>query len=158
MTRYSMIAFAVAAVACGKDAAPSRADRGPPAAGDIAKKPCDYLARADAEAALELALPGTTETETTGECIYHSAEFYGVTFAVGTWEGVTQSANSGGQNHPATPVTGIGDEALRQGSHLYVRKGDRGLAVALNGPAVDANQDTAIARARVLALKILPKM
>jgi len=154
MTGTWMLAIALGLLgACGKDAAP-------PSAGSVTptRKPCDYLARADAEAALELALPGTTETEGTGECNYHSAEFYGVTFATGTWEGVTQSANTGGQNHPAVPVTGIGDEALSQGSHLYVRKGERGLVVSLNGPAVDADRAKAIDRARGLAIKILTKM
>jgi hypothetical protein len=146
-----------ALVACGKDGAQTERNA-PPAAGGNAKKPCEYLARADAEAALELPLPGTTETEGTGECNYHSAEFYGVTFAIGTWEGVMQSANSGGQNHPAKPVTGIGDEAVSQGEHLYVRKGERGLMVSLNGPAVDADRTKALARARDLAVKILPKM
>jgi hypothetical protein len=162
MTRPMMFAIAVACMACGacgKDAAPSGADRGgPPATAGTPKKPCEYLARADAEAALELALPATTETEGTGECNYHSAEFYGVTFAIGTWEGVMQSANSGGQNHPPKPVTGIGDEAVSLGEHLYVRKGDRGLVVSLNGPAVDGNYDKGLARARDLAAKILPKM
>ncbi|HET9987676.1 MAG TPA: hypothetical protein VFQ65_04135 [Kofleriaceae bacterium] len=159
MIRFTMLAIAALGVACGKDAAPSGADHGgPPTAGGNAKKPCAYLARADAEAALELALPGTTETEVTGECNYHSAEFYGVTFAIGTWDGVLLSANSGGQNHPPKPVAGIGDEAVSLGEHLYVRKGQRGLMVSLNGPAVDADHAKALARARDLAMKILPKM
>jgi hypothetical protein len=159
MFRYKMLAIAVVLVACGKDAAPNGGDHAtPPAAGGDAKKPCSYLARADAEAALELALPGTTETEGTGECNYHSPEFYGVTFAVGTWEGVMQSANSGGQNHPPASINGLGDEAVSVGEHLYVRKGERGLMVSLNGPAVDADHAKAIDRARGLALKILPKI
>ena len=161
MTRNMMFALAmtVVASACGKDAAQTRVDHGePPAAGGNAKKPCEYLARADAEAALEIPLPGTTETEGTGECIYHSSEFYGVAVTVGTWEGVTQSANAGGQNHPAKPVSGIGDEAMSQGTHLYVRKGERGLVVSLNGPAVDADNAKELSRARDLAVKILPKM
>jgi hypothetical protein len=157
MIKYTMLA--VALMACGKDAAPNNTDHGgPPAAGGNAKKPCEYLARADAEAALELALPGTTETEGTGECIYHSAEFYGVTFATGPWDGVLLSANSGGKDHPPTPVTGIGEEAVSLGVNLYVRKGERGLMVSLNGPAVDADRNKALARAKDLALKILPKM
>jgi len=154
-----VVAALYALVACGNDGGQTNADRNaPPAAGGNAKKPCEYLARADAEAALELPLPGTTETEITGECNYHSSEFYGVTFAIGTWEGVLQSANSGGQQHPPKPVTGLGDEALSQGDHLYVRKGERGLVVSLNGPAVDGNRDKGLARARDLAMKILPKM
>jgi hypothetical protein len=160
MRRLIQVAgLAVVLVACGKDGAQTNAARNTPAAaGANPKKPCEYLARADAEAALELPLPGTTETEVTSECNYHTSEFYGVTFAVGSWEGVMQSANSGGQNHPPKPVTGIGDEAVSLGEHLYVRKGDRGLMVTLNGPAVDADHDKALARARDLALKILPKM
>lgn len=154
MTGTWMIAIAFGLLgACGQDAVPQGGR-------NVAssRKPCDYLARADAEAALELALPGTTETEVTGECNYHNAEFYGVTFATGTWEGVMQSANTGGQNHPPVAVPGIGDEAVSQGSHLYVRKGERGLMVSLNGPAVDADSAKAIARARGLAVKVLAKM
>jgi len=108
-TRF-VVAALCALAACSKDAASTNAERNtPPAAGDNAKKPCEYLARADAEAALELPLPGTTETEVTGECNYHTSEFYGVTFAIGTWDGVLLSANSGGQQHPPKPIAGLGD-------------------------------------------------
>ena len=59
---------------------------------------------------------------------------------------------------PPTPVTGVGDEASSLGVNLYVRKGERGLMVSLNGPAVDADRNKALARAKDLALEILPKM
>jgi hypothetical protein len=101
-------------------------------------------------------LPRTTETEVTGECIYHTPEFYGVTVAIGAWDGVLLSANGGG--HPPIAVAGIGDEAVHNGSHLYVRKGERGLMVSLDGPTVDADEVKAVAQATVLARMILPNL
>jgi hypothetical protein len=53
--------LAAALVACGKGGGQTNADHNaPPAAGGNAKKPCEYIARADAEAALEIPLPATT--------------------------------------------------------------------------------------------------
>ncbi|MEP6863919.1 MAG: hypothetical protein ABJE66_25045 [Deltaproteobacteria bacterium] len=158
------IILAAALWSCGKDGAPaakakpSAAVKAGTAGPAGAKKPCEYVMRSDAEAALGMPLPGTTETEVTGECIYHTPEFYGVTVAIGTWEGVLLSANGGGASHPPLAVAGIGDEAVHNGSHLYVRKGERGLMVSLNGPTVDADEGKAVAQAMVLARKILPNL
>lgn len=149
------ITFALALAACSNDKAAT--GQAQPAAA-AARKPCAYLVRADAEAALELPLPGTTETEGTGECIYHTAEFYGVAVSVGTWDGVSLAANSGGPQDPAVRTAGLGDEAVTHGGYTYVRKGNRGLRVGINGPAVDGDEVKLLARERALAMKILPSL
>ena len=55
-------------------------------------------------------------------------------------------------------MSGIGDEALKISPPvlLYVRKGDRGFMISLNGPAINASADKVLARETALALKILP--
>lgn len=129
-----------------------------PIAGANGKKPCEYIARADAEAAVELALPQTNENIVTGQCDYSSKEFYGSTLTVGTWEGVTQALTAEGSRFKPVKVSGIGDEALKISPPvlLYVRKGDRGFMISLNGPAINASADKVLARETALALKILP--
>jgi hypothetical protein len=151
---------------CGHDAAkdsPATKSTGglkpnDPIAGANGKKPCEYIARADAEAAVELALPQTNENTVTGQCDYSSKEFYGSTLTVGTWEGVTQALTAEGSRFKPVKVSGIGDEALKISPPvlLYVRKGDRGFMISLNGPAINASADKVLARETALALKILP--
>ena len=148
MTLRSTVLF-VLLVACGRDAATARAAPAP------GKKPCAYLARADAEAALELKLPLTNENLTVGECDYSSPEFYGSQLTVGSWEGVTQAFNGLDAQHRPLAVAGVGDEALHIDGHLWVRKGGRGFMINLNGPAVDGLKDRGLARATLLAKKIL---
>jgi hypothetical protein len=130
----------------------------PMAATATGKKPCEYIARADAEAAIELKLPKTTENVTLGQCDYNTAEFYGSSLSVGDWDGVHTAAQGGDSSHPPQSVSGVGDEALSRGGNLYVRKGDRGFLLSLNGPAVDGLPDRGLARTKALALKILANM
>jgi hypothetical protein len=128
-----------------------------PIPGANGKKPCEYITRADAEAAVELALPQTNENIVTGQCDYNSKEFYGSTLTVGTWEGVTQSLTAEGSRFTPVKVSGIGDEALKVSPGLlFVRKGDRGMSISLNSPAINASADKVLARETALALKILP--
>ena len=148
--RFLSILLVIAA--CGKD---SSSKPEPGTGGVTTKKPCEYMARGDAEAALELKLPNTNEGTPPGECDYMTAEFYGAALGMGTWDGAKMAASSG---HPK-PVAGVGDEALWIGrGHLYVRKGDAGFLIAINGPAVDALPDEGLAKAKTLALTILAKM
>ena len=124
------------------------------------RKPCEYMKREDAEVAVGLPLPKTTEIIPLGMCDYMTAEFYGASLTVGDWEGVKGAATSGGAKRPPTVISGVGDEALNlngsNGSNLYVRKGDRGFLLTLNGPNVDGLPDHGLEREKVLALKILP--
>jgi hypothetical protein len=127
----------------------------PGAAGVATKKPCEYMARADAEAAIELKLPQTNEGTPPGECDYTTAEFYGAALTMGDWEGVKKAASAG----KSQPVSGVGDEALfKTGGLIYVRKGDRGFLLSINGPVVDHSADRGLAKAKTLALTILAKM
>jgi hypothetical protein len=159
--RSIVIVFALAG--CGRDDAKAARSatpdpRDPMAATATGKKPCEYIARADAEAAVGLPLPKTTENVTLGICDYNTAEFYGSSFSVGDWDGVNAAAQSGRPSHPPQTVSGVGDEAVNLGGNLYVRKGDRGFLLVLNGPAVDRLPDKGLARAKALALKILPNL
>ena len=124
------------------------------------RKPCEYMKREDAEYAVGLPLPKTTEIIPLGMCDYMTAEFYGASLTVGDWEGIKGAATSGGASHQPTAISGVGDEALNlngsNGSNLYVRKGDRGFLLTLNGPNVDGLPDHGLEREKVLALKILP--
>ena len=124
------------------------------------RNPCEYMKREDAELAVGLPLPKTTEIIPLGMCDYMTAEFYGASLTVGDWEGVKGAATSGGAKRPPTVISGVGDEALNlngsNGSNLYVRKGDRGFLLTLSGPNVDGLPDHGLEREKVLALKILP--
>ena len=60
--------------------------------------------------------------------------------------------------HPK-PVTGAGDEAVTiGGGTIYVRKGNRGFLLVINGPVVDHSTDDGLAKASALAVSIAAKM
>jgi predicted small lipoprotein YifL len=128
----------------------------------FARKPCEYMQRADAEAAVGQALPNTTEHTALGMCDYNTPDFYGASLTVGDWEGIKGAATSGGPQRPPTTVSGVGDEALNLngsgGSNLYVRKGGRGFLLILNGPNIDGLPDRGLEREKTLALKILQNL
>ncbi len=141
-------------VACHDSPSKSEPAVTPPAAGASAKTPCEYMARGDAEAAVELKLPGTTE-HAPETCQYSSPEFYGASLTFGDWESIKQAASTG---HPK-PVTGVGDEAVTIGAGtIYVRKGSRGFLLVINGPVVDHSTDQGLAKASALAVSIAAKM
>lgn len=124
------------------------------------RKPCEYMARADAEAAVGLPLPKTSEHIPLGMCDYTTAEFYGASLTVGDWESIKGAATSGGPQSQPVAITGVGDEALNlngsNGSNLYVRKGGQGFLLTLNGPNIDGLPDHGLEKEKVLAQKILP--
>ena len=124
------------------------------------RNPCEYMVRADAEAAVGQPLPMTSEQIPLGMCTYTTAEFYGASLTVGDWEGVKGAATSG--NAQPVAIAGVGDEALNlngsNGSTLYVRKGSQGFLLTLNGPNIDGLPDHGLDREKILALKILPNL
>jgi len=138
------------------DASP--ADNG--SAGSRRAKPCEYMLRSDAEAALGLPLPNTAENISLGTCDYTTLEFYGASLTVGAWESM-KTAATGGRHQPVA-ISGVGDEALNlngaSGSLLYVRKGERGFLLTINGPQVDGLPDHGLEREKTFAQKILPKL
>ncbi|MDT4966051.1 MAG: hypothetical protein QOJ64_788 [Acidobacteriota bacterium] len=121
-------------------------------------KPCEFMARVDAEAAVGQALPQTTENIPLGMCDYNAEGFAaGASLTIGDWEGI-KGAATGGRAVP-TSIAGVGDEALNlngsNGSTLYVRKGDQGFLLTLNGPEIDGLVDHGLSQEKDLAVKIL---
>jgi hypothetical protein len=121
-------------------------------------KPCEFMARADAETAVGQVLPQTTENIPLGMCDYNAEGFVaGASLTIGDWEGI-KGAATGGRAVP-TPIQGVGDEALNlngsNGSNLYVRKGNQGFLLTLNGPNIDGLPDHGLSQEKVLAVKIL---
>lgn len=128
-----------------------------------ARKACDLLMQADAETAVGQPLPKKTENLTLGMCDYNAEDFSaGASLTVGSWESIKGAATGGA--HQPQAISGIGDEALyfagseHGGSPLYVRKGDEGFLLVLNGQKIDhmASAD-AVGVEKDLALKILGK-
>ena len=128
-----------------------------------ARKACDLLTREDSEAAVGQPLPQNTVNLTLGMCDYNAADFSaGASVTVSSWESIKNAATGGA--HQPQAISGIGDEALyfagseNGGSPLYVRRGEEGFLLVLNGPKIDhmASAD-AVAVEKELALKILGK-
>lgn len=177
MSLLAALLTAVTLAGCGNDTPASKAGSGTSQAVSAtsqsdrlrlvnsigsARKPCEYMARADAEAAVGQPLPKTTEIIPLGMCDYTTAEFYAASLTVSDWEGIKRAATSRGPQHQPTAISGVGDEALNlngsEGSNLYVRKGDRGFLLTLNGPHIDHLADHGLEREKTLALKILPNL
>jgi hypothetical protein len=128
-----------------------------------ARKPCDYMLRADAEAAMGQALPKTTENVPLGGCLYTSADGYtwGADLTVGDWESIKGAATSGGVGHEPDAVTDVGDQALyagRPAGILYVRKGDAGFMISLTGPTPTSLPGPELEQDKILARKILARL
>jgi hypothetical protein len=122
-------------------------------------KPCEFMARTDAEAAVGQPLPQTTEDIPLGMCDYNAEGFAaGASLTISDWEGIKGAATGGGHVVP-TPISGVGDEALNlngsNGSILYVRKGNQGFLLTLNGPNIDGLEDHGLSQEKDLAVKIL---
>jgi hypothetical protein len=156
--------------ACSKPAASSGATEvaatpAPAAAsgGAVARNPCDLLTRADAEGAVGAALPQNSTTPALGMCGYTSTDFSeGAQLTVGDWESIKQAATGGG--HQPTPVSGVGDEALyftgkeTGAGPLYVRHGQQGFLLVLNGSKIDHMPGAdALAAEQALARKVLAR-
>ena len=127
------------------------------------RKACNLLTREDSEAAVGQPLPQNTVNLTLGMCDYNAADFSaGASVTVSSWESIKNAA-IGGVHQPQT-ISGIGDEALyfagseKGGSPMYVRKGDEGFLLVLNGPKIDhmASADAEVVE-KELALKVLGK-
>jgi hypothetical protein len=150
------LAILVLLVACHDSSSKSEpgAKAAPAKSADTGHKPCEYMARADAETAIELKLPGTTE-RMPGTCLYSTPEYYGASLTLGDWESIKKASSTA---HP-TAVAGVGDEALFiGGGAIYFRKGDRGFLLVINGPVVDHAADKGLAKASALAVTIAAKM
>ena len=171
-----LIAGVVLLSACSKHAGPQASattsglgattavDAGPAPDAAGARGPCDLLNRADAEAAVGAALPQNSVNAALGACGYTSADFAdGAQLTVGDWMSIKTAATSGAKQ-PAS-VGGVGDEALyftgqeTGAGPLYVRHGDQGILLVLNGTKIDHMPGAdALAVERALAAKIVARM
>lgn len=120
---------------------------------------CKLLTRADAESAVGQPLPqNTVANEVQGMCDYNAADFTaGASITLGDWQSIEAAAKSG--KTTPTQISGVGDEALglggSNGATLYVRRGDEGFLISLNGPNIDHLPDHGMALEKALALKVL---
>jgi hypothetical protein len=120
---------------------------------------CKLLTRADAEGAVRQPLPqNTVANEVQGMCDYNAADFSaGASLTLGDWSSIAAAAKSG--KTPPLQVSGVGDEALglasSNGATLYVRRGDEGFLISLNGPNIDHLPDHGLELEKALALKVL---
>lgn len=154
---FKVLVVIASVSACGKDAPSPASQAGThDRAAATGRKPCDYVKRADAEKAVGLALPKTTENVVTNECDYLTAEFFGSHVTVAPWEGGCNVAVQSDSNGPQQKISGLGDEAFFTREHLIIHKGGRCLAVSINGPLADADKDDGLGRVTALALTILP--
>jgi hypothetical protein len=123
--------------------------------------PCALLTRGEAENVVGQPLPTGSEDKVLGNCTYSSTDFVAdADLTVGTWDSMVAAAHGNGAN--PTSVSGVGDEALNlngsNGSLLYVRKGDAGILIDLNGPSIDSLADHGLAKEEDLARIILSRM
>ena len=161
-----LVASAAFVSACSKPTAAS----GPSAAQPVAasataapRDPCGLLTQADAEAAVGAALPQKSATEALGMCGYGSADFSnGAQLTVGDWDSIKKAA-TGGAHQPAA-ISGVGDEALyftgqeTGAGPLYVRHGQEGFLLVLNGSKIDHMPGAdAMAAEEALAQKVLAR-
>lgn len=145
-----------AAVANVSDPAKDDAFRAVAVAAGIvsARNGCDLLTQADAEAAVGETLPKNTVNLTLGMCDHNSADFStGASLTIGDWESINAAAVAG--VHQPQAVSGVGDEALRLGGRLYVRKGNEGFMLSLHGPKINPLPDDGLAVNKALALRVL---
>ena len=163
-----LVASAAVLSACSKPAgeSASTAASGQPIASAsvvASRDPCALLTRPDAERAVGASLPQNSTTPALGMCGYTSADFAeGAQLTVGDWESIKKAA-MGGAHRPA-PISGVGDEALyfkgqeTGAGPLYVRHGQEGFLLVLNGSKIDHISGVdAMAAEQALALKILAR-
>jgi hypothetical protein len=143
--RYAAVLVALAA--CSKDKAKPAAGAGSaasPHSGDSAGDPCDVISAADVAGII---ISPVTRAKGLGPntCVYRAASFANITLAEASGDdakGAWKFAHDYGG--PQTPVTGIGDEAIRNnnGTILVARKGDRSCRVDVVGYDNSAAKDS----------------
>jgi hypothetical protein len=95
-----------------------------------------------------------------GDCQWSTSDFAAdASVQVGDWTSMKTAATSG---HAPVSIQGVGDEALNlngsNGSNLYVRKGDAGFMLEINGPHIDGLPDHGLAQEKILAAAILGRL
>jgi len=119
--------------------------------------PCSLLTQAEVDAAVGQPLGPGKSTIPNYDCSWATSDFAAsVSVTVSDWNAVKTSATTTGT---ATPVPGVGDEALSKGGGLlYVRKGDAGFLLLIGGPHIDSLPDHGLAAEKVLATAVLGRL
>jgi Protein of unknown function (DUF3558) len=140
----------------GAAATPSKPAGGGTTTGG-SKDPCSLLTQAEVDAAVGQPLGPGKATIPGYDCDWTTADFSAsVSVTVSDWAAIKTAATSTGT---ATPVSGVGDEALTKGGGLlYVRKGDQGFLLLIGGPKVDSLPDGGLAQEKVLAAAVLGRL
>lgn len=133
-----------------------------PASGGEATKaktvsPCSLLTQAEVDTAVGQPLRPGKATIPNYDCSWTTSDFSAsVSVSVSDWAAIKTSATANGT---ATPVSGVGDEALTKGGGLlYVRKGSVGFLLLIGGPHLDAQSDHGLAAEKVLAAAVLSRL
>ncbi len=124
-----------------------------------APNPCTLLTQAEVDAAVGQPL-GKADLVLPGDCQWSTKDFAAdASVQVGDWTSMKTAATSG---RAPVSISGVGDEALNlngsEGSNLYVRKGDAGFLLEINGPHIDALPDHGLAQEKVLAAAVLGRL
>jgi hypothetical protein len=115
------------------------------------------LTQAQVETAVGQTVGVGKQTAGLGMCTWTSSDFTaGVNATFSSWSAIKTAATANG--HTPESLSGIGDDALDNGSLLSVRKGDNGFLLDINGPTVDSAADHGLAQEKVLAAAILAHM
>jgi len=130
-----------------------------PAAGS--PDPCSLLTQAEVDAAVGQPLGAAQSGAEPGACQWSTADFVAdVDITVADWTSIKAAATAGA--HQPVAISGVGDEALNlngsNGSILYVRKGDVGFLLTINGPKIDSLPDHGLAQEQVLATAALGRL
>ncbi|MDQ6658649.1 MAG: DUF3558 domain-containing protein [Actinomycetota bacterium] len=132
-----------------------------PAAGGEAgasAPPCSLLTQAEVDAAVGQRLGPGKQTTALDDCQWTTSDFTaGVSVSVSDWQAIKAAATANG--HTPRSVPGVGDEALTNGGGLlYVRRGNGGFLLTINGSHVDALPDQGLAQEKVLATAVLGRL
>ena len=122
--------------------------------------PCTLLTQAEVDTSVGQPLQAGSRV-LPQDCQWSTTDFAAdVDVTVGQWD-ETKSAATATSHQPST-VAGVGDEALNlngsNGSILFVRKGQTGFTVAINGPHIDGLADHGLAQEVVLAKAVIGRM
>jgi hypothetical protein len=123
--------------------------------------PCSKLTQAEVDTAVGQPLGPGKQVATLDDCVWNATDYAAsVDLTIGDWSGIKAAATSG--SAVPTAITGVGDEALNlngsNGSLLYVRKGDAGFLLTINGPHIDGLPDHGLAQEKVLAAAVLGRL
>jgi hypothetical protein len=120
--------------------------------------PCALLTQAEVETAVGQRVGPGKQTSTLDDCQWTTSDFAaGVSISVSDWAGVKAAAT--GNGHTPRSVPGVGDDALTNGGGLlYVRKGNAGFLLTINGPHVDSLPDQGLTQEKVLATAVVGRL